>query len=97
MNLIVELPPRDDLEASGRMIKAFQRLMLRAEVANGVFFIVPEKNVYWPQWETWFLQHGYHTTIHSWCGLGICDCDTGKSVGHSTRVVTRRPLSSQAC
>ena len=97
MNLIVELPPRDDLEASGRMIKAFQRLMLCAESANDVFCIAPEKNAYWPQLETWFVRQGYHTTIHSWCALGICDSGTGKSVGHSTRIVTRRSLSPQTC
>ena len=70
MNLIVELPPRDDLEASGRMIKAFQRLMLCAESANDVFFIAPEKNVYWPQWETWFVQQGvsynHPQLVRSW-------------------------------
>ena len=53
MNLLIELPPRDEKEASGRMIRAFERLMVFASAAKDVILIAPEKNVYWPQWETW--------------------------------------------
>ena len=43
MNLLIELPPRDEKEASGRMIRAFERLMVFASAAKDVILIAPER------------------------------------------------------
>ena len=43
------------------------------------------------------MQHGFKTTFHAWCGLGIRDFDSGKPLGHHTRIASKKVISSHGC
>ena len=79
------------------MKKTSSRWMAYAAVANDVFIIAPKRNQYWQQWDSWLVQHGFKTTFHTWCGLGIRDFDSGKPLGHHTRIASKKVISSHGC
>ena len=91
MNLIIELPKREEgKEAGARMKKHFSRVQKMASVANKVYILAPKANGYWHEWRSWFDEHRgtYKPTHHHWCGLGIRDGDTGKPLNHLTLMYT---------
>ena len=84
-------------EPGRNMSKTFSRWMAFAAAANAVYVIAPKNNPYWAQWETFFTEHGYHTSVQRWCGLGIRDHDTNKPIGRHTRITSTHPLQDHNC
>ena len=64
--------------------------MAYASVADDACVVAPRSNPYWSQWESFFLEHGFSTSEHSWCGMGIKDYDTAKPLNHNTRITAKQ-------
>ena len=43
------------------------------------------------------LKTTFRTTEHRWCGMGVSDPDSGKLLGHHTRISANRHLPSHQC
>ena len=97
MNLTIELPQQDPREHISQTLDTLRRLMACADVAKDVFVIAPKSNVHWKHWEESFTQNDFRTTEHRWCGMGVSDPDSGKLVGHHTRISANRHLLSHQC